>query len=324
MSSQTGAVPHPQDILSALDADARAAFAKRLSALREGLAILPDKPEETPESALCALWALAGGTALSIHAAAQTPLRPLQPQQLDALDALLARRIGGEPTAYLTGRQRFMGLDLLASPDALIPRAESEMLGRIAVHKLQTLAANAAEPPVVIDVCCGSGNLALALAHAVPQARVHAADLSPAAIALARANTDQLGLQSRVTLHTGDLLAPFGDAFAHQVDLLVSLPPYISTSKMDTMPQEIVGHEPHLAFDGGPFGVRILMRLIREAPPLLRPGGWLGMEVGLGQGPAMVQLLDKHPAYDLVETVCDTDGAVRAVLARAAVPSAAA
>jgi release factor glutamine methyltransferase len=83
------------------------------------------------------------------------------------------------------------------------------------------------------------------------------------------------------------------------------------------MPHEIVGHEPHLAFDGGPFGVRILMRLIREAPPLLRPGGWLGMEVGLGQGPAMVQLLEKHPAYDRVETVCDADGAVRAVLAQA-------
>ncbi|MGC9163894.1 MAG: N5-glutamine methyltransferase family protein, partial [Thiomonas sp.] len=204
-------------------------------------------------------------------------------------------------------------------PDALIPRAESELLGTAAAQKLRTMAAGAtAAPPVVIDVCCGSGNLALALAHAVPQAQVHGADISAAAIALARENARQLKLDHRVTWHTGDLLAPFGPEFSRQVDLLVSLPPYISTAKMDTMPREIVGHEPHLAFDGGPFGVRILMRLINEAPPLLRPGGWLGMEVGLGQGPAMVQLLDKHPAYGRVESVCDADGAVRAVLAQAA------
>jgi len=303
--------------LHALGNEGLPAFQQRLARLTTALDILPDKPEETPYSALRALWLLAGGTPLSIHAAMDTALQPLSTAQLATLDALIARRIAGEPIAYLTGRQRFMGLELLASPEALIPRAESELLGTVAAQKLRAMAADAAAPPVVIDVCCGSGNLALALAHAVPQAQVHGADISEAAIALARDNTRQLGLEQRVTLHTGDLLAPFGAAFARKVDLLVSLPPYISTAKMDTMPHEIVGHEPHLAFDGGPFGVRILMRLIREAPPLLRPGGWLGMEVGLGQGPAMVQLLEKHPAYGRVETVCDADGAVRAVLAQA-------
>jgi len=303
--------------LQALGNEGQPAFQQRLARLTTALDILPDKPEETPYSALRALWLLAGGTPLSIHAAMDTALQPLSAAQLATLDALIARRIAGEPIAYLTGRQRFMGLELLASPEALIPRAESELLGTVAAQKLRAMAVGAAAPPVVIDVCCGSGNLALALAHAVPQAQVHGADISEAAIALARDNTRQLGLEQRVTLHTGDLLAPFGAAFARKVDLLVSLPPYISTAKMDTMPHEIVGHEPHLAFDGGPFGVRILMRLIREAPPLLRPGGWLGMEVGLGQGPAMVQLLEKHPAYGRVETVCDADGAVRAVLAQA-------
>lgn len=308
--------------LQALGANGQAAFQQRLARLTTALDILPDKPEETPYSALRTLWLLASGTALSIHAAAQAPLPPLSAQQLGALDALIVRRIAGEPIAYLTGRQRFMGLELLASPEALIPRAESELLGQLAVQKLRAMAAGEATPPIVIDVCCGSGNLALALAHAVPQAQVHGADISEAAIALARNNARQLGLASRVTLHTGDLLAPFGTAFAHKVDLLVSLPPYISTAKMVAMPREIVGHEPHLAFDGGPFGVRILMRLIRESPSLLRPGGWLGMEVGLGQGPAMAQLLEKHAAYDSVETVCDADGAIRAVLARAALPTA--
>lgn len=310
--------PIPASELQALGPEGQADFIRRLHRLSAALAPLPDKPEETPYSALRALWLLAAGTALSLHAAMDTPLQPLCAAQRDTLDSLIARRIAGEPIAYLTGRQRFMGLELLARPDALIPRAESELLGTAAAQKLRAMAAGAtATPPVVIDVCCGSGNLALALAHAVPQAQVHGADISAAAIALARENAHQLGLEQRVTLHAGDLLAPFGPAFSRKVNLLVSLPPYISTVRMDSMPREIVGHEPHLAFDGGPFGVRILMRLIREAPPLLRPGGWLGLEVGLGQGPAMVQLLDKHPAYGRVETVCDADGAVRAVLAQA-------
>lgn len=298
------------------------AFQHRLSHLSVALQSLPDKPEETPVSALRALWHLAGGRALSLHAAGEQRLEPLDATQLAALDALVARRIAGEPLAYLTGRQRFMGLELMASPEALIPRAESELLGSAARDKLRHMAADSAAAPVVIDVCCGSGNLALALAHAEPRAQVHGADLSDTAIALARQNALQVGLDQRVQFHTGDLLAPFGAEFRGRVDLLVSLPPYISTAKMDTMPREIVGHEPHLAFDGGPFGVRILMRLIRESPPLLRPGGWLGMEVGLGQGPAMAQLLEKHAAYDSVETVCDADGAIRAVLARAAPPIA--
>lgn len=303
--------------LLALGPHGQTALAQRLAHLTQALDILPDKPEETPASALRALWLLAAGQPLSLHAASETALPPLDARQLDDLDALIARRIAGEPVAYLTGRQRFMGLELLASPEALIPRAESEMLARVAIEKLRDVAASRTGSPLAIDVCCGSGNLALALAHAVPKALVHGADISPSAIDLASANTRQLGLSERVQLHNGDLLAPFGEAFHRKVDLLVSLPPYISTAKMDTMPQEIVGHEPHLAFDGGPFGVRILMRLIREAPPLLRPGGWLGMEVGLGQGPAMTQLLEKSPAYDRVETIADAGGAVRAVLARA-------
>jgi len=301
----------------ALGHDGESAFAQRLSRLRAALPTLPDKPEETAVSTLRALWLLAGGTPLSAHSAMQTALRPLSAAQLATLDAFIARRIDGEPLAYLTGRQSFMGLELLASAAALIPRAESELLGAAAAQKLRDIAARSAQPPVVVDVCCGSGNLALALAHAVPQAQVHGSDISPEAISLARDNARKLGLESRLTLHTGDLLAPFGAEFARKIDLLVSIPPYVSTAKMSALPREIVGHEPHLAFDGGPFGVRILLRLIREAPPLLRPGGWLGLEVGLGQGAATVQLLQSHPGYGRVETVCDAEGAVRAVLAQA-------
>ncbi len=292
------------------------AFADRLARLVSGLSVLPDKPEETPASALRALWHLAAGRALSAHAALEQPLSLLDAAQAARLDELIARRLSGAPLAYLTGWQRFMGLELMATPAALIPRAETEMLARAALARLEE--DPTVRSPVVVDVCCGSGNVGLALAHAASSARVHGSDLSEAAIALARDNAARLGLADRVEFRVGDLMAPFGAEFDRQVDLVVSAPPYISTSKMDSMAPEIVGHEPHLAFDGGPFGVRILVRLIRESPRLLRPGGWFGMEVGLGQGPAMAQLLQRDAAYDRVETVCDAGGAIRIVLARAA------
>lgn len=291
-------------------------YAERLHHLEQALSTLPDKPEETPNSCLRALWHMAGGSALSVAAAHDQALPALDAAQLTALDALIARRLQGVPVAYLTGCQRFMGLDLLAGPEALIPRRETEMLGVAALAKLREMAPwrGAAQ---VIDVCCGSGNLALALAAAEPMATVHGADLSAEAIALAGRNVALQELGERVALHTGDLLAPFhAPEFQGHIDLIVSAPPYISTAKLDTMPAEIIGHEPALAFDGGPFGVSILMRLMRESPALLRAGGWLGIEVGLGQGSAMQQMLRKNASFDAVETVCDASGQIRVLLAR--------
>lgn len=299
--------------LAALGPQGADAFADRLAALAETLRTVPDKPEETPASALRTLWHCAAGNALSLHAAQEQPLPALDADGLARLDSLIARRAADEPLAYISGRQRFMRLDLLASPDALIPRAETELLCASAAALLAGRTA-----PVVVDVCCGSGNLALALADAKEDARVHGADISPEAIALAARNAQHTGLHERVQWHTGDLMMPLAEPLAGQVDLLVSAPPYISTAKMVDMPVEIIGHEPDLAFDGGPFGVRILMRLIRETPPLLRPGGWLAMEIGLGQGDAMAQLLHKHPGYDRVDTVSDASGAVRVVMGRKA------
>lgn len=293
-----------------------AAFSSRLQALSQALQTLPDKPEETPDSALRALWHLAADQPLSVIAAQDLALPALTAAQLERLDALLALRLQGTPLAYITGWQRFMGLDLRTGPEALIPRRETEMLGLAVQEKLRELA-DARGSVRVIDVCCGSGNLALALAHAEPRAEVHASDLSPDAVCLARKNTALLRLESRVQLHTGDLLAPFNDSvFVNAMDMIVSAPPYISSAKLDTMPAEIIGHEPQLAFDGGPFGVGILMRLMRESPALLRAGGWLGLEVGLGQGSAMLQLLRKNASYDAVETICDDDGQIRVLLAR--------
>jgi release factor glutamine methyltransferase len=291
-------------------------YAKLLADLEAGFQQLPDKPEETASATLAALAQLAAGRQLSVIAAAREPLPTLDAGAQRHLGSLITQRLSGVPLAHLTERQRFMGLELLAGPEALIPRHETELLAGAAVARGTELAKSQSSL-LAVDVCTGSGNVALAIAHHVPQARLFAADLSESAVVLARRNAELLGLTSRVTLAAGDLLAPFDNADFHgKVDLLTCNPPYISTGKLETMPTEIIGFEPSLAFDGGPLGIRIIQKLITEAPRFLRSGGWLCFEVGLGQGTPVKNRVIKTGHFEDVETVNDSQGEPRAIVAR--------
>jgi release factor glutamine methyltransferase len=275
---------------------------------------LPDKPEETAEGVARALWLAAAGKPLSIGKAVTAELPSLDAAGRDRLGSLVRRKRAGEPLAHLTGRQEFLGLELLAGPGALIPRKETEIVGRAALAKLKDLAAET-PAPLVIDVCTGSGNLALAYKHAQPKARVLAADLSQEAVDLARENSAFAGLP--VDFRQGDLLAPFEtEEFLGRVDLLSCNPPYISAAKVPEMHKEISAFEPSLAFNGGVYGVSILTKLLKQAPRYLRPGGRLCFEVGLGQGPAMAKQLGKLPGFTDVETWADEAGEIRALSAR--------
>ncbi len=228
---------------------------------------------------------------------------------------LVRRRIEGVPLSYLTGRQVFMGIEMLAGPEALIPRKETEIVCRGALSRLPLQGACR-----VIDVCCGAGNLGLAIAILRPETVVTGSDLSVEAVALANRNAEFLGLAGRASFAAGDLFAPFDTAeHTGQIDLVICNPPYISTARVEQMPREISAFEPRMAFDGGPFGVRILTRLVREARKFLKPDGWLTFEVGLGQGPAMQKILQASPLYRDVESLPDAGGETRALLARAAV-----
>jgi release factor glutamine methyltransferase len=285
--------------------------------IASALETLPDKPEETPDSTLRCLWHLASGMRLSPDKSLEVQLPHLDAKMQEQLQRLVAQRMSGIPLAHLSGRQRFMGLELLASPQALIPRRETELLAQAAVDTLRDQILNGQGHAAVMDACTGCGNVAVAMAHSDPRVKVYAADLSEEAVDLARANVEHLGLQAQVELRTGDLLAPFDEAAFHrQVDLITCNPPYISTKKMETMADEIIGHEPRLAFDGGALGVRILQRLIRDAPQLLRSGGWLLFEVGLGQGPAVMQRMAGTGDYDEMRGVTDREGQIRSVIAR--------
>lgn len=313
--------PHPEALLSP-DETQRLGPANVDAALgayrelEERLEVLPDKPEETPAAALRALWLLAGGRRTSLHGALTTPLTTLGPDELERLSALVRQRLEGVPLAHLTARERFMGLEMVAGPGALIPRKETEILGHAAVALAKRLARERGEVRV-IDVCTGCGNLAAAIAVAEPRAVIFASDLSEDAVSLARCNLEHLGLHGRVTLRSGDLFAPFDDPdHEESIDLITCNPPYISTRRVCEMPGEIADHEPRQAFDGGALGVSMLQRLVREAPRMLRPGGWLAFEVGVGQGPSVARRMQTAGDYLVVRTHSDEDGRTRAVVAQ--------
>jgi release factor glutamine methyltransferase len=290
------------------------AFEELLAGLRDQLATLPDKPEETAAATLRALWHAAAGAPKSTELASEAPLPVLGTGQHEMLRRLIERRLAGAPLAHLTGKQRFLGLEMLVGPEALIPRKETELLAQTALDLLA-----AAEPGGrrVVDVCTGCGNVAVAIARRAPGARVFASDLSAEAVALAQRNAEQLGVADLMHFRAGDLLAPFDlPDFRGNVDMITCNPPYIATTNVERMPDEIARHEPRLAFDGGPFGVSILRRLMHDAPRLLRPSGWLVFEVGLGQGPSMVRMLEKHAEFSRVTGVSDAHGAVRVVTAQ--------
>jgi release factor glutamine methyltransferase len=291
-------------------------FARCLGQLTAGLTPLPCKPDETPDATLRALWHLASGHALSVPVAMATPLPSLTPDAAVRLNRLIEQRLDGVPLAHLTGVQRFMELDFLVGKEALIPRRETEILGYAALSGLRELTRER-DSLRVLDVCTGSGNLAVAIAHYEPKARVFASDLSADAVSLAEKNAIRLGLEKRLEFRQGDLLAPFDTPdFHHSLDLLLCNPPYIPEAKVPAMASEISGHEPSLAFNGGPYGISILLRLIREAPRLLRKGGMLAFEVGLGQGSGIVRRLEKGP-FAAVRSIADEHGSVRAILATA-------
>lgn len=290
-------------------------FEVLLTSLQNQLSILPDKSEESAELTLRALWSCAQNNPVSAVMAEKITLHELTEDQYQTLEKLIAQRVGGVPLAHITERQSFMGLELRATPDALIPRRETEILANLALHCLQN--ENSAAQPLVLDVCTGSGNIALAVATHCPSAQVYGSDLSQKAVALAIENSERLSLADRVKFRSGDLLEPFRESqFLGAVDLLICNPPYIIATNVKKMPKEISEHEPEMAFDGGPLGIAIIERTIRDAVAFLKDHAWLCLEIGAGQGAFVEKRIRKSGLYDQVETASDSQGIVRALRCR--------
>lgn len=227
--------------------------------------------------------------------------RAVLPEQRAAYDALIARRETREPLQYITGEAPFMGLTLGTAPGVLIPRFDTEALCQQALDRLRG-------GERVLDLCTGSGALAVALAALRPGIRVAAGDISPLAAALARENAARCGVSVDVRL--GDLFAPFrGETF----DMIVSNPPYIPAGQLAGL-QEEVRREPALALDGGADGLDFYRRIIAEAPRYLAPGGWLLLEFGSDQAADVKALMARD--FEEISVFADLDGHSRGAAGR--------
>lgn len=279
------------------------------------LSFLEDKPEETVDTTIKALWQKAYGISMSAEEASRHPLPELTDDQKAKLVELTGQRIKGKPLAYIVSRQKFMGIDLICDSRALIPRKETEILGRKAVEICKNIIEKKSEIKV-FDVCCGSGNLGMALASSLSNATVYSSDLSEEAIDLTNENIAFLELGRRVRALKSDLFSSFeSEDYYGNIDVIICNPPYISTSKVLKMDLEIAENEPMMAFDGGMIGMKVIQKLIREAPKFLSKGGWVVFEIGLGQGPFIIQLCEKTNLYEKIEPVTDGDGNIRVIAA---------
>jgi release factor glutamine methyltransferase len=237
--------------------------------------------------------------------------RPQAEVPIDTVDrfrALVRQRSARVPLQHLTGSQAFWKHDFLVTSDVLIPRPETELLVEVSLARLRDRPC-----PLIVDVGTGSGCIALSLASECPQAELHATDASAAALEIAHANARRLGMERRVTFHLGDLLAPVA-SLAPRFDLVVSNPPYVDPADRDSLAPEVAAYEPVAAlFAAEPFP-GIYERLARGAALVLRPGGALVVEIGLGQAIAVSDALSRG-GLAVVETHGDLAGIPRAVVA---------
>ena len=228
----------------------------------------------------------------------------------------LARRLGREPLFYITGEREFYGLPFYVDTRALIPRPETELLVEEAIAAARELAHDSTDGAglTIADVGTGSGCIVVATATVLTGARFVATDISAEAVEVARHNAERHGVADRITFAVGDLLEPL----TGPVSIIVANPPYIPAENLPTLQAEIRDHEPRVAVDGGAGGMTIAERLIRAAPPYLRPGGRLLMEVGYGQAPLMADVArEVFPAGAVVDMALDLAGIPRVVRCRA-------
>jgi release factor glutamine methyltransferase len=252
------------------------------------------------------------------------PERELTPEEFRRYEDALAKRADGVPAQYITGHQEFWGLDFIVTPAVLIPRPETE-------HVIETVLARVEQARVgrtllsahshgIVDVGTGSGCIAIALAKELPEAEIHATDISPAALEVARTNAARHQLQGRIQFHEADLLQKLANPKLETrnfepsyFDFIISNPPYVGESEEDHVQLEVRKFEPRNAVFAGPTGLEIIERLIPQAHAALKPGGWLIMEISGTIGERVKGLLT---GWQDVQITNDLQGIPRVVSAQ--------
>ncbi|MEM7033385.1 MAG: peptide chain release factor N(5)-glutamine methyltransferase [Chloroflexota bacterium] len=227
-------------------------------------------------------------------------------QDYHRIQALIDRRACREPVAYITRHRAFFGLDFIVTPAVLIPRPETELLIEFVLEH------SSCQHPQIVDVGTGSGCIAISLATQMPTARIVALDISFEALVIAKQNVHKHAVSSQVQLVQANLT----DSLCPAVDILISNPPYISSSEMDAVSPDIYQHEPHLALTDDDDGLRLIHKLLSDASRVILPKGLLLMEIGSRQGQAVLDLAHRLCPTAKFEIKADLSGRDRVLLGR--------
>lgn len=231
--------------------------------------------------------------------------RPLSPQELGSFRELFKRRRNGEPVAYLLGEREFYGIMLRVDARVLIPRPDSERLVEVALERTRQRSMLGR----ALDMCTGSGCVAIAFARTRPTWSVTASDVSPAALEVARDNAHRTGAIRNLRLLEGSL---FSAVVGERFDLITANPPYIASAEIATLPPDVRDFEPRLALDGGADGLDFVRQIAAQAAAAMNPGALLALEIGADQGAAASAILEQH-GFSAVERAQDLAGRDRVV-----------
>jgi release factor glutamine methyltransferase len=223
------------------------------------------------------------------------------------------RRVQREPLQYIIGKQEFWGLEFRVSPDVLIPRPETELIIETVLDLVQTRN----EHLTIIDLCSGSGCIAISLATELTAAQIIATDRSGKALDLARENARTHNLSERIRFLEGDLFMPWEELDTREeIDIIVSNPPYVPSADYKTLQPEVKDYEPQMALISGQDGTEIHQRIIHDAPRFLKSKGTLIMEMGIGQAEALVSMVRENGNYSDPIVLKDLAGIERVIVAQ--------
>jgi len=257
-----------------------------------------------------ALWIVEHALRLPAHHVVTDRDRLLSSAELVVVRGLVKRRVAREPLQYILGTQEFCGLEFDVSQAILIPRPETELLVEYVAQRI-----SAEREATIVDVCTGSGCIAVALARLRPRARVIATDLSTPSLNVARQNAVRHAVGERIIWLEGDLLGALAEhKLEGQIDVIVSNPPYIAEADWATLQPEVRLFEPRAALVAGPQGTELHERLLQEADRYLSPTGAVIMEIGAGQAPAMRRIIERMAEYRFHRLIYDEAGLERVVI----------
>ena len=257
-----------------------------------------------------AFWIVEHVLRLPVHHVVTDRGRLLSHAELAVTKGMIERRVGREPLQYILGTQEFCGLEFDVNPAVLIPRPETELLVEYVAQRIP-----AERQATIVDVCTGSGCIAVAIARLRPCARVFATDLSTPSLDIARQNATRHAVGERITWLEGDLLGPLvKQELEGRIDVIVSNPPYVAETDWATLQPEVRLFEPRRALVAGPQGTELHERLLQESGRYLSPGGALIMEIGAGQARALRLIVGQMPGYRFHRLVYDAAGLERVVI----------